>query len=164
MTEILLIAAVILQLAVIGLQLALLFRKAPIDFSPIQQASERTERAVRDEFSRNRTESATTAQQSREAVDTSLKNVGDSLDRRLGAMRETIEARLTKIQDENTKKLDEMPTGNTHPLPRRTAPIPSDDSCEAGLTPTSRRPTNTPTSDPTSSRQSDPAISSSRPD
>ena len=108
MTEILLIAALVLLLAVIALQLALLLRKAPIDFSPIQQASERTERAVRDEFSRNRTEAATAAQQSREGMDTSLKNVGDSLDRRLGAMRETIEARLGKIQEENTKKLDEM--------------------------------------------------------
>ena len=108
MTEILLIAAIVLLLAVLGLQLALLFRKAPIDFSPIQQANERTERAVRDEFSRNRTEAATAAQQSREGMDTSLKNVGDSLDRRLGAMRETIEARLGKIQEENTKKLDEM--------------------------------------------------------
>ena len=66
MTEILLIAAIVLLLAVLGLQLALLFRKAPIDFSPIQQANERTERAVRDEFSRNRTEAATAAQQSRE--------------------------------------------------------------------------------------------------
>ena len=108
MTEILLIAAIVLLLAVVGLQLALLLRKAPIDFSPIQQANERTERAVRDEFSRNRTEAATAAQQSREGMDTSLKNVGDSLDRRLGAMRETIEARLGKIQEENTKKLDEM--------------------------------------------------------
>jgi len=106
--EILLIAAIVLLLAVIGLQLALLLRKAPIDFSPIQQANERTERAVRDEFSRNRTESATAAQQSREGMDTSLKNVGDSLDRRLGAMRETIEARLGTIQSENAKKLDEM--------------------------------------------------------
>ena len=108
MTEILLIAAIVLLLAVLGLLLALLFRKAAIDFSPIQQANERTERAIREEFSRNRTEAATAAQQSREAVDTSLKNVGDSLDRRLGAMRETIEGRLGKIQEENTKKLDEM--------------------------------------------------------
>jgi DNA recombination protein RmuC len=108
MTEILLIVAIVLLLAVLALQLALLFRKARIDFSPIQQANERTERAVRDEFSRNRTEAATAAQQSREAVDTSLKNVGDSLDRRLGAMRETIEARLGTIQSENAKKLDEM--------------------------------------------------------
>ena len=108
MIEILLIAALVLLLAVLGLQLALLLRKAPIDFSPIQQANERTERAVRDEFSRNRTESTTAAQQSRDAVDTSLKNVGDSLDRRLGAMRETIEARLGTIQSENAKKLDEM--------------------------------------------------------
>ena len=48
--------------------------------------------------------------------------------------------------------------------PEETAPIPSDDSCGAGLTPTSRRPTNTPTFGPTSSRQCDPATSSSRPD
>jgi len=104
MTETLLIVAIVLLLAVLALQL----RKAPNDFSPIQQANEHTERAVRDEFSRNRTEAATAAQQFREGMDTSLKNVGDSLDRRLGAMRETIEARLSKIQEENTKKLDEM--------------------------------------------------------
>ena len=73
MTEILLIAAIVLLLAVLGFQVALFFRKAPIDVAPIQQANERTERAVRDEFSRNRTEAATAAQQSREAVDTSLE-------------------------------------------------------------------------------------------
>jgi len=120
MTTALLIVVLILLLTILALQL---FRKTRVDLSSIQQANERanerTERAVREEFSRNRTETASTAQQSREAMDNALKNVGDSLskqiasliqltDQKLGAMRETIEHRLGRIQEENTKKLDEM--------------------------------------------------------
>jgi DNA recombination protein RmuC len=115
MTTPLLVVTIILLLVVVVLQLAILFRKATVDLSPLQQAlqatdkvGERTERAVRDEFSRNRTEAAGNAQHSRLETATALKNVGDSLDQRLGAMRETIESRLGKIQEENTKKLDEM--------------------------------------------------------
>ena len=123
MTTPFLISTILLLLVVVGLQVVALLRKPTVDLSPIQRANkesnERTERAIREEFSRNRTEAATAAQQSREAMDNALKNVGDSLakqiasliqltDQKLGAMRETIEVRLGKIQEENTKKLDEM--------------------------------------------------------
>ena len=123
MTSTLLIIAVVLLFAVVGLQVVALLRKPTVDLSPIQQANEkaneRTERAVREEIARNRTEAATAAQQSRQEMSTVLKNVGDSLvkqltamlqtiDQRLGAMRETIEQRLGVIQEESGKKLDQV--------------------------------------------------------
>ena len=104
MTTTLLIVAIILLLAVLGLQVAALLRKTPVD----QEANERTERAVREEIARNRDEASKAAQQSRQEVATTLKNVGDSLDQRLGAMRETIEKRLGVIQEESGKKLDQV--------------------------------------------------------
>lgn len=112
MTTPLLIIAIVLLLVMVGLQVVALLRKIPADLSPIQaaneKANERTERAIRDEFSRSRTEAATTAQQSRQEMAAAFKNVGDSLDQRLGAMRETIEKRLAAIQEDNTKKLDQV--------------------------------------------------------
>jgi DNA recombination protein RmuC len=103
-----------------------LFRKTTVDLSPLQQAlqatdkvGERTERAVREEVARNRTESATAAQQARQEMAAALKNVGDSLlkqltgmlqtiGQQLGAMRETIEKQLAAIQEDSGKKLVEM--------------------------------------------------------
>ena len=112
MTTTLLVLILILLLTVLGFQIALLFRKPTADLSPIQQvnemANERTERAVRDEISRNREEASKAAQQSRQEMSTTLKNVGDSLDQRLGAMRDTIEKRLGLIQEESGKKLDQV--------------------------------------------------------
>jgi DNA recombination protein RmuC len=123
MTDILLILVIVLLLVVIGLQL---FRKTPVDLSPLQPAlqasdkvAERTERAVREEIASNRTEAATAAQQSRQEMATALKNVGDSLvkqlgtmqqttDQRLDTMRETVEKRLGTIQEEGGKKLDQV--------------------------------------------------------
>ena len=104
MTTTLLLITIILLLAVLGFQVVALLRKTPVD----QQANERTERAVREEIARNREEASKAAQQSRQEVATTLKNVGDSLDQRLGAMRETIEKRLGVIQEENGKKLDQV--------------------------------------------------------
>ena len=104
MTITLLVITIVLLLAVLGLQLATLLRKTPVD----QEANERTERAVREEIARNREEASKAAQQSRQEVATTLKNVGDSLDQRLGAMRETIEKRLGVIQEESGKKLDQV--------------------------------------------------------
>lgn len=113
-------------LIVIALQLLIFFRKIAVDLSPLQQSlqsadkvGERIERAVREEFSCNRTEATAAAQQSSKIVDNSLKNVSDSfvkqittfsqmIDQKFGDMRDTIERCLSKIQEENTKKLDEI--------------------------------------------------------
>ncbi len=119
MTDILLILAIVLLLAVVVLQVILFFRKSTADLAPLEKDLERTERTVREEISRNREEANKAARQSREEMATAQKNVGDSLvkqltslsqiiDKKLGAMRETIEGRLGRIQDENSKKLEEM--------------------------------------------------------
>lgn len=119
MTDILLSVAIVVLLLVGILQVILLFRQPTVNWSPFQQANERTERTVREEIARNREESSTTARQSREEMAKAQKGVGDSLvkqltslsqsiDQKLGAMRETIEGRLGRIQDENSKKLEEM--------------------------------------------------------
>ena len=122
MTDMLLILAIVLLLAIVVLQVVLLLRRTTVDLSPLQQAlqatdkaGERSERAVREEIGRNRTEAATAAQQSRQEMATGLKDVGDSLvkqltamlqsvDQRLGAMRETIEKRLGVIQEERRQE------------------------------------------------------------
>ena len=119
MTEILLSIVVLLLLAVVGIQVALMFRKSTVDLAPLEKGLERTERTVREEIARNREEVSNAARQSREEMATAQKNVGDSIvkqltslsqtiDHKLGAMRETIEGRLGRIQDENSKKLEEM--------------------------------------------------------
>lgn len=113
MSEILLIIAIVLLVAVIALQVALLVRKASVDLSPVVQALqgserayERTERIVREEIGKNREEASAAARQSREELAGTLKGVGDSLnkqllaltqanDQKLGTMRETMEKRLT---------------------------------------------------------------------
>ena len=119
MSEILLGIAIVVLLLVATLQVILLFRKSTADLAPLEKDLERTERTVREEISRNREEASKAARQSREEMATAQKNVGDSLvkqltslsqiiDKKLGAMRETIEGRLGRIQDENSKKLEEM--------------------------------------------------------
>ncbi len=105
MTTPLLILIAVLLLAVVALQLALLFRRATVDLSPIQQATERTERAVREEFSRNRTEAGTVAQQSRLEIATALKNIAESLDQRLKTMQEENAASLEKMRQTVDEKL-----------------------------------------------------------
>ncbi len=144
MTETLLIVAVVLLLVVIGVQVALFFRKVQIDLSPVTQAfqsvekaQERTEKAVREEVAANRTELAKTLKgvgdslnqqlglQSQAnsktindfvhwqrgqfaAVVEQLKNLTDSNEKRLDAVRTTLEQKLKSMQDDNTKQLEEM--------------------------------------------------------
>ncbi len=144
MIETLLIVVVVLLLVVIGVQVALFFRKVQIDLSPVTQAfqsvekaQERTEKAVREEVAANRTELAKTLKgvgdslnqqlglQSQAnsktindfvhwqrgqfaAVVEQLKNLTDSNEKRLDAVRTTLEQKLKSMQDDNTKQLEEM--------------------------------------------------------
>ena len=144
MTETLLIVAVVLLLVVIGVQVALFFRKVQIDLSPVTQAfqavekaHERTERSVREEVAKNREELSNTlkgvgdslnqqlglqAQANSKtindfvnwqrgqfaAVVEQLRNLTDSNEKRLDAVRTTLEEKLKTMQDENAKQLEEM--------------------------------------------------------
>ena len=126
MPEILLVIALILLVAVLALQVLLLFKKVKADLSPLREVIgdveknyERAERTVREEMAKNREETAKTARHSRDELGTTLKEGIDTLnkqlaaqsqasDQKLGKMRETIEQSLRTIQEGNEKKLDQM--------------------------------------------------------
>ncbi|MHB8954864.1 MAG: DNA recombination protein RmuC [Pirellulaceae bacterium] len=126
MADVLLIVVLVMLAVVIVLEVLLFCRKVSLDLSPVQQAfegveksHERTERVVRDEIAKNREESSVSARQTRQEMGITLKGVGDSLDKqllaltrisdqKLGTMRDTVEERLTALQEGNAKKLDEI--------------------------------------------------------
>ncbi|MBM4312968.1 MAG: DNA recombination protein RmuC [Deltaproteobacteria bacterium] len=126
MESMLLVVAVVLLVVISAIQVFLLVRKVPVDLSPVQQAlrsaersDERTERSVREEIAKNREEVAKALRQSREELAGSLKRVGDTLygqfglltqttDRKLDMLREAVEQRLSAIQADNAKQLDQM--------------------------------------------------------
>jgi DNA recombination protein RmuC len=120
------IIIIALLAAIVIIQIVLLVRRASVDLNPVQQdlhsaqqSYERTERSIREEIARNREEAARAFQQSREELSGALKGVGDTLftqfgaltqttDRKLDALRETVEQRLETIQQDNAKQLDRM--------------------------------------------------------
>jgi DNA recombination protein RmuC len=131
MTPYLLTLIILLLLAVIILQVVLL-RRILADRSPAghvgEQANERSERAVREEIGRNRTEAAIAAQQSRQELAAAVKNAGDSLLRQLTAINESVDKtingfvnsqraqfgdvieRLKALTEANDKRLTEVRT------------------------------------------------------
>ena len=79
----------------------------------VEKATERSERAVREEIARNREEAAQNARLVREEVSTSLKSVNDSLIRIMSGLGETqqkqmdsFSERLAKLTESNQQKLD----------------------------------------------------------
>lgn len=127
--EIALLAVLIILVAV---NIAIAFRKKPeaVNLAPVVSD-------VRDEFSRSRSESSTSARETREELNNSFKIFGDTLnssiklfgeaqrekfndftlrqdalkidtENKLEKIRETVEKRLTILQEENAKKLEEM--------------------------------------------------------
>ncbi len=95
-----------------------------VDFAPLlnrldvlEKGNERTERAVKDEITRQREEAATQARALREELGAALKSVGDSTVNSLGeigkAQRgqlETFSGQLAKLIESNEKKLSELRT------------------------------------------------------
>jgi len=102
-----------------------------------EESQEKSEKILREEMSQNRSEAARQAQGIREELGLSLKNFGDSLqgqmmntatlqkdhwddfarqlagigesnERKLEQLRETMEQRLQRMQDDNTLKLEQM--------------------------------------------------------
>lgn len=85
----------------------------------VERYFERTERTVREELTRGREESNASVRQTRGELADALKSFADSFsqqldkivvgnERRLDAMRETMESRLTHLQSENGKRHDQM--------------------------------------------------------
>jgi len=122
---VLMILLVLAAIAVI-LQLVLVLRKVPADSGFmdetqrfIERSDERVERAVKDEISRNREESAHALRQSREELAGTLKGVGDTLhqqlttltrinEQKLEGLRTTVEEKLQALQVDNAGQLEKM--------------------------------------------------------
>ena len=130
---------------VANILIIVLIRRKPEDiitkiqenFSELQARQERLEPVIKDEITRNRQETARSAQQARQELSVSLKSSSDSLQQRLAenihlqkdqldsfskqlmamtrlneqkieAMRKTMETQLQAMQADNTKKLEQM--------------------------------------------------------
>ena len=136
---ILILVGVILAAAVILLIILVRRReiKAQDFFTTLEKQQERIEHMVRDEFARNRQESAGSARQSRQEIGSILKSSSDSQLRqmsqvagmqkdqldsfskqllaltqlnedKLESLRKTIEAQLRAMQEDNSRKLEQM--------------------------------------------------------
>ncbi len=122
----LLLAILALVALVVILQGVFLFRKVMVDpaqlqqaLQPLEQSSERVERAVREESAKSREEAAHAFRQSREELSQALKGVGDTVlrqllglaqitDQKLERVRDTVEQRLQVINGESTRKLEQL--------------------------------------------------------
>ena len=118
MPDILLVAVLIL----VAVGLILLLRR-PQSPGPvlqlIERIQERTERSIREEFTRSREESTRIAQQGREEAAAALKGFGDTQhrqltallqanDQRLEQLRLVLETRLKELRADNASQLDQM--------------------------------------------------------
>jgi DNA recombination protein RmuC len=139
-TNLLLILVGVILAAAVFL-LILLVRRREIKsqdfFATLEKQQERIEHMVRDEFTRNRQESAGSARQSRQEIGSILKSSSDSQLRQMGEvagmqkdqldsfskqllaltklnedklenLRKTIEAQLRAMQEDNSRKLEQM--------------------------------------------------------
>jgi len=125
MTNLLLACVHLLGVVSVLLLSLLLRRKGSQDLGPVLQgfekAQERTERILREESARSRSEASQGTQRSREEQGLALKGVGDTLhqqlaalmqtnDQRLERLRETVELRLKALQEDNARQLEQMRT------------------------------------------------------
>jgi len=122
MTETLLIIGIILLIGNIVLTLVLLKRSGDnalgqlqSGFDNLEKGQGKVEKAVREEFSRNREEAGKAAKQQRDELAASIKafseqlgKLTDSNEKRMDKMRETVEQRLKALQEDNAKKLEKM--------------------------------------------------------
>lgn len=137
-------AVVVLVLAVLGCLVVLLTRKSGSDISQlderlggIEKAQERTERTFREDLARGREESAASAREDRQELQSAFKALWDSMHKQMASMaelqrnhlegltnqltaltqsneqklemvRSAIESQLNLIRDDNAKQLDQM--------------------------------------------------------
>ncbi len=128
------VISLVLNIAILVL---LFLRKSSDNSALIKESNERIGRALREEMSANRTEMTISSKETREEIAKSIKNFGDSVDRRIFTLtdvqnknfsafsdklgeviekndkrmeyvRETIEKRLENIQKDNSEKLEKM--------------------------------------------------------
>jgi DNA recombination protein RmuC len=139
-TNLLLIAVLLILMVALILLIFLIRRrgiKAQDFFSNLERQQEHSERIVRDEFARNRQETAGSARQAREEIGSALKFASDSqlkqlrevagmqkdqldsfsrqllemtglYEKKFDAMRNAIETQLRTLQEDNSRKLEQM--------------------------------------------------------
>ncbi len=105
----------IVLLILLILQVFFLFKRKQEDspyareiLDAIERSSERTERAIRDELSRNREEMINSQRQTREELLNQLKNVGDTLNNQLKGFSESSIKTMTEIASLQKSQLDFM--------------------------------------------------------
>lgn len=74
----------------------------------VERNSGRLEKTLRDEMSISRTERSRADKETREEIGKSVKNFGDSIDRRMETIRLTVEGELKHLQRDNSEKLEKM--------------------------------------------------------
>ena len=77
-----------------------------VDF--VEKNNGKLERTFREEMSISRSERSRAEKDTREEIARSLKNFGDSVDRRMETIRETVEGELKHIQRDNSEKLEKI--------------------------------------------------------
>jgi len=106
---ILLIVLIIINALVL---LILFTKKAGVDSvgiaNSIDRSNGKVEKALREEMSLNRTELRQGSKDTRDEISNSLKNFGDSVDKRIEKIRQTVEWELKNIQKDNSEKLERM--------------------------------------------------------
>jgi DNA recombination protein RmuC len=126
MPDTLLLLAVVLLLAVLVLLVMLLVRPARVDLSEVEARLAAVEaghalieRALRDEMAQGRTESTGQGRALREEVGGAVARLGDSLtstlgafsesnERRMDALRQSVDERLRALQEDNAARLEQM--------------------------------------------------------
>ena len=126
MTETLLVLAVVLLLAELALLVVLLVRPARVNLAEVEArlaaveaGHAQVERALRDEMAQGRTESVGQGRALREEVGGAVARLGDSLtsqlgafsdsnERRMDALRQSVDERLRILQEDNAARLEQM--------------------------------------------------------
>lgn len=113
MWEIALIGLVFLQAVGLVLLLVLLKRTARADVAALtvrldllERSQERMERTVREESANTRADAGKAAREQREELGASLRQLTESNERKLDALRAVVEGKLQGLNEANTKQLD----------------------------------------------------------
>ncbi|MBS4012970.1 MAG: DNA recombination protein RmuC [Bacteroidetes bacterium] len=110
---------IILIVVAITNLLVLLFKKPKIEIKSelkdieslmlkFDTTLERTEKSIKDEFQRNRSETNELSRINREEMSKSLTSFSDQFTKNIKEVRDSIENQLRYIREDNTKQLDEM--------------------------------------------------------
>lgn len=119
MTDLLPIITLIILCAILLMILLVYKKTSNKESADFKEESERIERSFRDEFSRNRDETAKISKAQREELHNAIKLFGDQLSDQLSKLTQSnelkfdklqdrVENQLKEIQDKNEKKLEEM--------------------------------------------------------